>query len=293
MTTARRAAREQGQSTVEWVALVTLVALAMLALATLAGLSLPGIALAHAVSEKIVCAVGLSDDCLGEESALSLAYGDELADLAAAHAPMIFYEDGMKALPVDYRRCREDACADGPESGKVWRSVDGESTVAFLHVIDCRPGASGAAAAAGADCSGERTGNVYLQYWVYYPGSATGEGSIAPGLVRAVTGGASHHPDDWESYTVRIGPDGVFDRASSHHGYGSGWAEADGNYYVAGGSHAGTVDPGHGWGRITPPGRLGLIPLEPIAATEGETSFAVTPPWKKRVWTDPEYEGTD
>jgi hypothetical protein len=45
--------------------------------------------------------------------------------------------------------------------------------------------------------------------------------------------------------------------------------------------------------RVTPAGRLALIPLEPIAASQPETEFAVTPPWLKRVWLDPEYSGTD
>jgi hypothetical protein len=35
-----------------------------------------------------------------------------------------------------------------------------------------------------------------------------------------------------------------------------------------------------------------LIPLEPIAATDA-TTFAISPPWRKKVWRDPEAEGTD
>ncbi|HEX2266292.1 MAG TPA: hypothetical protein VHH14_08415, partial [Solirubrobacterales bacterium] len=201
----------------------------------------------------------------------------------------------MRALPVDYRRCREDACADGPEGGTVWRSKTGEPTVAFIHVIDCRPGSPARATPSEADCGGERTGRLYLQYWVYYPGSATGEGSIAPDLIRDVSGGRTYHPDDWESYTVRLGPDGAHQRASSHHGYGEGWVREHGYYYVAGGSHAGSVAVGdlRNGARATPPGRLRLIPLEPIAAARPAVEFAVTPPWLKKVWFDPEYEGTD
>ena len=41
------------------------------------------------------------------------------------------------------------------------------------------------------------------------------------------------------------------------------------------------------------PAPLALIPLEPIAESEAGTEFAVTPPWDKHVWLDPEYEGTD
>jgi hypothetical protein len=42
---------------------------------------------------------------------------------------------------------------------------------------------------------------VTAQNWLYYPGSATGEGSIAPELVRSLSsavGRPSYHADDWE-----------------------------------------------------------------------------------------------
>ena len=163
-----RIGAENGQSTVEWTALILLVSLALGLLGALAGLGLPGAALARAITDKLVCATGLEDDCgaSSRPSALALAYGDELAALVAEHAPTILYESGMRALPVDYRRCREDACADGPESGGVWASNTGEPTVAFVHVIDCRPDSPTAARPGAADCTGDRAGNVYLQYWL-------------------------------------------------------------------------------------------------------------------------------
>ena len=288
-----RIAADRGQGTVEWVVLILIVSLALAGLGAIAGLALPGAALARAVAAKVICAVGLEGGCgVDDSSPLRVAYGDELAAAAQEHAPTILYEPGMKALPVDYRRCREDACADGAEEGSVSRSLAGERTVAFLRVIDCRPASPTAAGAEEADCSGARSGHVYLQYWLYYPGSATGEGSIAPGLIREVTGGRTYHPDDWESYTVRLGPEGAHQRASAHHGYGAGWVEETGAYFVSGGSHAGSVEP-HRFDRATRPRRLRLIPLEPIAASDPAVEFAVTPPWLKRVWRDPEYEGTD
>lgn len=294
MAGSRRFASQTGQSTVEWVGLVGLVSAAIAALAAIAGLALPGAALAHAVGQKLICAVGLSDSCLGTKSALELAYGPELAGLAVAHAPTIRYEPGMRALPVDPRRCREDSCADGAESGEVWRSRTGEPTVAFLRVIDCRQGAP--AADPSADCGGERAAHVYLQYWLYYPGSATAEGSTPlSGLIREVSaaaGSPTYHADDWESFTVRLGPEGADQRASAHHGYGVGWVPETGQYFVSGGSHAGSVLP-RDFDRTTPPDRLTLIPLEAIPAEERRMSFAVTPPWLKKVWSDPEYEGTD
>ena len=107
-------------------------------------------------------------------------------------------------------------------------------------------------------------------------------------------GHPTYHADDWESVQFRIRPDGTADvRASAHYGYGDGWQPADeSSYTVAGGSHAGTVEPAE-FDRITTPRRLGLIPLEPIAEADPQTEFAITPPWHKRVWLDPEYGGTD
>jgi hypothetical protein len=281
---------QRGQSTVEWVGLLLVVALVVAVLGTIAGVGLPGAALAHGIGERIVCAVGLSGSCDAQRSGLAVAYGDELAALVADHAPELRYESGMRALPVDFRSCREDACAEGPERGPATRSRTGEPTTAFVHAIDCRPGAAIARPPA-ADCSPPREGNVYLQFWLYYPGSATGEGSLAPDVIRELTGGATYHPDDWESYQVRIGPAGRHARASSHHGYGGGWTGAHGSVHVAGGSHAGSMLP-RDFARWTRAADLRLIPIESLGRRARRTRFAVTPPWRKRVWRDPEYEGT-
>ena len=44
----------------------------------------------------------------------------------------------------------------------------------------------------------------------------------------------------------------------------------------------------------TPRERLRLIPIEPIARrTVERCPFAVTPPWEKDVYRDPESRGTD
>ena len=60
---------------------------------------------------------------------------------------------------------------------------------------------------------------------------------------------------------------------------------------VSGGSHAGNLgdEPG---GRYTPAASVHLVPLEAIAAADS-TAFAISPPWLKQVWRDPEVEGTD
>lgn len=53
-----------GQSTIEWVGLITLIAVLMAGLMT-AGIRLPGPGLAHSVSKKLLCAVALSGSCAG------------------------------------------------------------------------------------------------------------------------------------------------------------------------------------------------------------------------------------
>ena len=286
---------ERGQSTVEWVGLVFLVALALAFVGAAAGLALPGAALAQAISSRIVCALELSGDCEPATDPLVAAYGGEVAALLREQTLPVRYEEGMRVLPVDYRECRDYACAEGAERIRVSKTEAGLPVSAFAHVVDCR---REPAVPKGATCTGEAAGNLYLQYWFYYPSSATGEGStpLKP-VIREVSGAIgkpSYHPDDWESLQLRIEPDDeVYARASAHHGYGIGWLPLEfAGFTVSGGSHAGTVRPAD-FARVTPARRLTLIPLEPIAASNPDTEFAVTPPWRKRVWLDPEYDGTD
>ncbi|MGH2923389.1 MAG: hypothetical protein ACRDKH_05100 [Solirubrobacterales bacterium] len=275
--------------------------------------------------ERLVCAVRLSENCRAAPK-LERAYDAELAALLQARAPTILYEPGMRALPVDYRRCRADPCAEGGEEGHQARAREGEPVTAFTHVVDCRRERAARSEAAGVDCSGPRRGNLYLHYWFYYPGSATAEGStpLKPAIreVSAALGKPSHHRDDWESYQVRIGPGGSFARASSHHGHGyelgsdrlipgfrldtrgrglalvrsprveNGWGPETGTLYVSGGSHAGSARIYRRVARATKDHRVRLIPLRWIAAGD-RTDFAVTPPWRKRVFFDPEHAGTD
>jgi hypothetical protein len=335
--------------------------MALGALAGLVGLRLPGMALAHEIGERIVCAVKLSYGCRSD-SQLAGAYGD-LASEVRANAPRIVYERGMRALPVDFRDCRSPSCSDGPETGRVTHSLAGRPVAAFTHVIDCRDPA--AVERRGYDCSGGRAGHVYIQYWTYYGDSATS---------RALYGTKGYHRDDWEGYQVRINQDGSVDaRASSHNGYNGadapsvdwasdasgkvpgatavreateslglrgehGWTPSQGTLYVSGGSHAGHATEGSlsrelagllateslalrakqlrgplgpaeerhrqellanrlrsslfGPGaRTTPRGSLKLIPIEALADLQGY-SFAISPPWRKRAYLDPEYAGT-
>lgn len=286
---------EHGQSTVEWIGLLLLVALLLGALVA-TGARVPGGVLARSIASRILCAVAVADSC-GDEPALIAAYGDEVGRLVRDHMPTLAFESGSRGLPVDWRRCRATACGDGREEGPVRRTGVGLPVTAFVHVIDRRP-----------------RGDLYIQYWLYYADSATFRGI-------PIAEEQGYHHDDWESVQVRIDEDGgVEERASSHHGYNyrpsaanlvsdagfgplreleetvgvraeNGWGPETGLLLVSGGSHAGNLgdDPG---GRYTPATAVHLVPLEPLAAADSPT-FAISPPWLKQVWRNPEAEGTD
>lgn len=307
-------ASERGQGTVEWVATLGVVSLAMLGLLA-AGLRVPGLSLAQAVADRILCAASLADEC-GDEPTLIAAYGTEVGKLVRRHMPTLAFEQGSRALPVDFRRCRSSECGDGSGEGPIDRTDQGLPVTAFVHVVDCRPAVIEQTEAAGADCSGERAGNLYVQLWTYYADSATLRGV-------PVAGPKGYHEDDWEGVQLRFGPDGeISERASSHNGYNSGlpsarnwgsdagvepvrdategvgahadngWGPETGYLFVSGGSHAGnTIDLGH-VGRYTASNRVHLVPLEPIAATS-TTRFAISPPWLKKVWLNPESGATN
>lgn len=262
-----------------------------------AGVRVPGVRLAQAVASRILCAATLADGC-GDQPRLIAAYGTEVGKLVRAHMPMLAFEEGSGALPVDFRRCRATACGDGSARGLVHRTDTRLPVTAFVHVIDRRG----------------RGGALYIQYWLYYADSATLRGI-------PVVGAAGYHADDWESVQIRIGPDGQVDqRASSHGGYNyesdvanwgsdagfgplrdaaeaiaarepNGWGPETGLLLVSGGSHAGNAAGIPRVDRFTPGRRVHLVPLEPLVGAV--PAFAVSPPWRKRVWSDPEAPGTD
>lgn len=305
---------ERGQGTVEWVGVVCLVSLLLVGMFA-AGVRVPGAGLARAIASRLLCAASLADRC-GDEPVLIAAYGSEVGELVRRHMPSLLFERGSKAVPVDFRRCREVSCGDGAEHGVVRRTDAGLPVSAFVHVVDCRADVAEGSEGAGADCSGARAGNLYIQYWTYYADSATFRGV-------PVLGGAGYHRDDWEGVQIRIRPDGSVDeRASSHEGYNqrpgpiggwasdagidsvkdatealglraeNGWGPETHLLIVSGGSHAGNTAGIPHIERLTPRSRVHLIPLEPIAAA-GDARFAINPPWRKRVWRDPEASGTD
>lgn len=304
---------ERGQSTVEWVALLALVALLLAGLLA-TGVRVPGVGLARLVGSRILCAASLADGC-GDQPVLIAAYGDEVGRLVRKHMPTLVFEEGSRAVPVDFRRCRSTDCGDGADKGLVHRSERRLPVTAFVHVVDCRAGEAERFEAEGFDCSGSRAGNLYIGYWTYYADSATLRDL-------PVVGEKGYHEDDWESVQIRIGADGEVDqRASSHNGYNyeggvanwgsdagfdplrelaetlgarshNGWGPETGLLLVSGGSHAGAAAGDRDLDRFTPGRRVHLIPLEPIAAEVADT-FAISPPWLKHVWQDPEAEGTN
>jgi hypothetical protein len=291
---------ERGQGTVEWVGTVLAISLLMLALIT-AGVRIPGASLAQELADGIICAAALADGC-GDEPVLIAAYGTEVGKLVRSHMPTLAFEEGSRAVPVDFRRCRSNACGDDSGEGLVQRTDERLPVTAFVHAIDCREGEAEQAEAEGVNCSGDRAGNLYIQYWTYYADSATLRGV-------PVAGKKGYHADDWESVQLRLRPDGEVDqRASSHHGYNyaggmrnwgsdaglvshESWGSETGVLLVSGGSHAGNVIGFAEIDRFTPGRRVHLIPLERIAATS-TARFAVSPPWQKQVWFDPEALGT-
>lgn len=298
----------------EWIGTLCVVSLLLVALVAV-GVRVPGVPLAKAIADRILCAVAIADGC-GDEPKLIAAYGDEVGELVRRHMPTIVFEAGSRAVPVDFRRCRSTECGDAGGEGLVHRTDERLPVTAFVHVVDCRDGERARSEEDGADCSRSREGNLYIQYWTYYADSATLRGV-------PIAGARGYHHDDWEGVQVRIGPDGsTSSRASSHHGYNSGPATS-GNWgsdagigplawaaeavgirnaggwgpefpflFVSGGSHAGNTFDEGGVDRYTPGRRVHLVPLEPIAAASTER-FAISAPWRKHVWRDPEASGTD
>ena len=108
---------ERGQGTVEWVGLVA----ARLAACwpwSPPGCGCPGATLARAVADRILCAAALADGC-GDEPALIAAYGTEVGRLVRRHMPMLVFERGSRAVPVDFRRCRSSECGDAAGEGLI------------------------------------------------------------------------------------------------------------------------------------------------------------------------------
>jgi hypothetical protein len=298
---------ERGQATVEWTAVVLLVALALGALAAVVPV-IDGRSFGSWLARQILCA--LSDRCGGDsEDPLRTAYGARDAALVRRFAPNIVYEPGTHTLPVDFRRCRSHRCSDAPDDPtlEVSRSTrTGTPAATFTHVA-------------------HRGGETFLQYWFYYPDSpSTFLGSHA--VLKHLPGGdPAEHPHDWEGYQVRVRADGSASvRASSHHVYQgckerqctNRWIAWTGWTRVSKGSHAGHIPYESRWRvarvrrrgpaprrligyrplypgrdlqeRTTSAASLELIPIETLPPSALGADFGeIKPPWRKRVYRDP------
>lgn len=312
-TRGSRPGRCGGQSTVEWTGLVFLVSAALTGLFG-TGVTPSPVAVVHSIHRGILCAVAFGDRCPSGSSVDH--YGAELAGLVRKFEPEIAFGSDLLGMPVDFRTCRSPGCADSAGAPVARVSTADEEMTLFTRVIDCREPAGG-----GVDCGGRARGSIYIQYWAYFPESATFRG--VPVLEKE-----GHHPHDWEATQVRIGPDGeVSQRASSHAGYNhrrsagnwpsdaglglppgvsrllgrdspGGWGPWTGRWLIEGGSHAGNVaDPGRAdrYPIRSSRGTTRLVPLEAVRSDPlaRPARFApINPPWDKRVWLDPESTGT-
>ena len=283
---------ERGQTTVEWTALVLLAAVALGALVQVAGPRVDGRSFGGFLAHSITCAVRGGGCGAATDNQLARVHGERDAELLRRYAPGIVYEPGTYVLPIDPRTCRAHACADAPDDRDldVHRSRRGDPATAFTHVA-------------------RKDGSTYLQYWLYYPDSTTTVANAAGAWKKALGPGyPGYHPDDWESYMVRIGPDGrAFVRASSHHDYQgckqkrcrNQWTPLTGWTRVSRGSHAGHIPLEDGSPqypgidlreRTTTAAGLRLVPVR--ALVPGDIGYEVTPPWEKEVFRDPASNST-
>ena len=281
---------ECGQASLEWVGAVLCVTVALGAAAAVAG-DVDGRSYGGWLARSVVCAV--RGGCAAERDAMVAAYGPRDAELVRRYVPSLVYEPGTHTLPVDFRTCRSHRCSDAPDDRDldVHRSTRGaHRATAFTHVV-------------------RRGGETFVQYWLYYPDSTTTVANAAGAwnTARRLAGAwlpeyPGYHPDDWESVQVRLGRDGrVQVRASSHHGYQwckqrrcrNSWGPWTGWSRVSRGSHAGHVPERPARERTTTGAALRLVPLESLDAGAYEPlDPGITPPWRKRVYTDPLSDST-
>ena len=229
---------EGGQATIEWVGLVLLASLVLGALVTAVPV-IDGRSFGGFLSHRIFCAI--RGPCATGETALARAYGKQDAELLRAYAPDVVYEPGERSIPVDFRSCREAACAAAPDERDldVHRSEAGLPATVFTRVI-------------------RRAGNTYLQYWFYFPDSnstvARSDDLWDLGPRRLGLGEyPGFHRDDWEGYQVRLDPSGEAQVRSSSHGHYQ-WCKQSSCHDLWG--------PRTGWTRVSRGSHAGHIPLE-------------------------------
>ena len=184
--------------------------------------------------------------------------------------PNVVYERSSAALPIDFRRCRETGCSDGPDAARaIDRSASGLPVTAFTRVVDRR-----------------RDGGCPLPpVLVLLPGEL--HRWHRADLRRRMAG----LPSRTTGRATRCGShraERIAARATAHGEYSSDWSTSGGWYRVSGGSHAGQLV-GRRAGRARD---ARGVQLDAGAARAprptGRYTFAVTPPWRKEVYTRPE-----
>src|SRR3954466_4352657 len=260
---------QRGQATIEWTAVVLLVA-GVLGAAVAFVPAVDGRSLGGALAHAITCSA--RGQCDGGDSRLARAYGLADAELLRRFAPNIVYEPGTHTLPVDFRRCRSHRCSDAPDdqSLEVTASTRGRvPAAAFTRVV-------------------HRGADTFLQYWFYYPDSNTVVGPSSAVWNHSPLALAGRYPgfhrDDWEGYQVRLGADGkAAVRATSHLGYQGCKRRECHNRWT----------PVTGWTRVSKGSHAGHIPLEPRYVRDGRVQLALDPPLLKPFGYRPLYPGVD
>ena len=261
-------ASETGQATIEWTAVLLLVALVLGAAVAFVP-AVDGRSFGSYLAHAIVCAV--RGGCDDGDAALATAYGPADAALLRRFAPNIVYEPGTHTLPVDFRRCRSHHCSDAPDDQSLdtARSSRGVPAAAFTHVV-------------------HNAGETFLQYWFYYPDSNTvlGPSSAIWNHSPLVLAGRypGFHRDDWEGYQVRVEPNGrAIVRATSHDGYQGCKQRQCHN----------TWTPMTGWTRVSKGSHAGHIPLEPELVRNGRVQFTFDLSLLRPYGYRPLYPGID
>jgi hypothetical protein len=191
------------------------------------------------------------------------------------YAPLLVLERDRygedDAVPVDFALCRARSCA----------GLGAARPVAFVHLVR-RPDAA------------------YIHYWLYYPDSRS---------THLPDAGVGDHSDDWEGVIVRVRDGEAAARVTAHGGLAGAlpwWEPVTGwrpigprpRIYRAAGSHAmgfATADidlAGDRWngtlGEVVP----SLLPADRARSRRARFDPAAVPPWRKRLWTDPDADAT-
>jgi len=292
--------RERGQAAIEWIGLVLLAALVLGGLVGIAS-GVDGRSFGGLLAHRLACAA--KGGCADGDTALVRAYGARDAAAVRQHLQGLVFEPGERQLPVDWRECREVACATVSDDRDLdaHRTDAGHRATVFTRVQ-------------------RRAGRRYIQYWFYYPDSNTTwagsdrlwklAGSVAWASGASPSGPPpypGHHRDDWEGAEVGIDRDGRVAVRVTSHGHWQWckfrhcdrWGPASGWARVSRGSHAGHVPTFNG---IMPqlPGRhlrertatadgLRLVPLEGIDRRRyRRLDPDIAPPWDKDAYENPE-----